>query len=90
MSDVLELAARATLVTLDGTTRLTTRLDDGSTVEISISVGAERATALRARTGAEGELLAVSARSWALSGPEPELALTVRSALNAARTLQGV
>jgi hypothetical protein len=85
MSDLRETA---TLVTLGGTTRLTARIANGSTVEISIRVGAERATALRAQTSPEGELLGVSARSWALSGPEPELARTVRNALNAASALQ--
>jgi hypothetical protein len=85
MSDLLE---SSTLVTLGGTTCLTARLHDGSTVEISMCVGPERATALRAQTSPGGELLGVSARSWALSGPEPELASTVRKALKAASALQ--
>jgi hypothetical protein len=79
----------ATFVTLGGTTCLTAQLGDGSTVEISLSVGDRRATALRAHTDADGELLAFSARSWALNGAEPELARTVRSALNAARAQYG-
>ncbi|MFE0490260.1 hypothetical protein [Streptomyces griseoaurantiacus] len=79
-----QMTADVQLVTLGGTIRLTARRSDGCTVEISLTEGARRGSALRAVTDARGRLVSASARSWPLSGVEPQLAGQAREAIRLA------
>lgn len=71
-----------TVVHLGGTIRLTQARSDGGQLQMSLTRGAERTTSVYAVTDAEGRLRAMSARSWANQGDEPELARQMRDALD--------
>ncbi|MGA5598362.1 hypothetical protein ACPCSE_29430 [Streptomyces cellulosae] len=79
-----ETAIVGPVVRLGGTIRLTAHRSDGCIIELSLTRGAARGSAVRAVTGEDGRLLSASACSWPLSGTEPQLAATVRDAIRIA------
>lgn len=72
------------IVRLGGTVRLTARLSNGCTVELSLTQGSTRGQVVRAVTSEDGRLVAASARSWPLGGSEPQMAAEVRDAIRIA------
>jgi hypothetical protein len=72
------------LVRLGGTIRLTAPRSDGSVVELELTQGSKRGHVVHAVTSRDGSLVSVSARSWPLSGAEPQLAADVREAIQIA------
>ncbi|MFI0967116.1 hypothetical protein ACH4S8_37880 [Streptomyces sp. NPDC021080] len=72
-----------TVVRLGGTIRLVHERRDGGRLEMSLTQGETRSSSIYAVTDPAGRLHAVSARSWANQGPEPELARRMRTALQA-------
>ncbi|WP_428957890.1 hypothetical protein [Streptomyces sp. cg35] len=68
--------------TLGGTVRLVRARADGTRIELSLTRGAERTTAVYAATDPTGRIAACSARSWPNNADaEPGLASTIRKAL---------
>lgn len=70
------------VVRLGGTIRVTHTRADGGQLEMSLTRGSTRSTALVALSYPDGRLGAVSARSWANQGDEPELARRMRDELD--------
>ena len=72
------------LVRLGGTIRLIARRSDGCTVELELTRGRERGHVTRAVTREDGRLVSVEAKSWPLTGAEPQLAADVKDAIQIA------
>ncbi|MFD7835644.1 hypothetical protein [Streptomyces sp. NPDC059761] len=76
-----ELPHGAERVVIGGTIRLIYNRPDGARVELSVTRGKKRASAVYAFQGFCGRLLSASARSWPVGGPEPLLGHTLIEAL---------
>ncbi|MFH8483043.1 hypothetical protein [Streptomyces sp. NPDC018055] len=79
-----QIAPDLKVVALGGTIRLTHRRPDGGRLEMSLTRGERRSTAVYAVTRPDGTLRVVTARSWANGAPPPVMGETIGRAIGSA------
>lgn len=84
MSQPTAPAPELTRVVLGGTISVTHARPDGGRLELTLTRGAKRSSAVYALTDPTGRLAVLTARSWPNNAAEPALGHTVRDALGQA------